>query len=64
MFADLSAKYGDVVTLDVNAGKIVVLNTAEAIHEGFVKNAAIMSDRPSFMLNPATGGKLSKHDII
>ncbi|XP_067945567.1 cytochrome P450 2B19-like [Watersipora subatra] len=53
---DLSKDFGDVVTLDVNVGKIVVLNSAEAIHEAFVKNAKVFSDRPAFMLNPATGG--------
>ena len=53
---ELTKDYGDVVSLDVNEGKIVVLNTAEAIHEAFVKNAAVFSERPSFMLNPATNG--------
>lgn len=41
----------------MNNGKVVVLNTAEAIYEGFVKNSALLSERPSFMNNPATGGE-------
>lgn len=54
---ELRHKYGEVITLDINEGKLVVLNTAEAIHEGFVKNSTILSDRPMSMHNPATGGR-------
>ena len=57
IFIDLRHKYGELITLDINEGKLVVLNTAEAIYEGFVKNSAFLSDRPMSMHNPATGGK-------
>lgn len=46
-FTGLSKKYGDVITYDMNMRhKMVMLNSADAIYEGFVKNADSLSSRP------------------
>lgn len=61
--AENQDKYGEVCTLHVDIPIVVVLNSSEAVYEGFTKNADHMSVRP-MNLNPVyrlTGGRLSSH---
>lgn len=51
-------KYGEVFTLQLQS-PLVVLNSAEAVYEGFVKKADYLSQRPRPPYNPIytlTGG--------
>ena len=44
----MRGKYGDVVTISLTGGvKWVILNSPNAIQEGFVKQACLMSERHS-----------------
>ena len=51
-FAEHRDKFGDVFTLQLN-NPIVFLNSAEAVHEAFVKKADSFSNRPMELSSPA-----------
>lgn len=45
-YASLSEKFGDVLYLDILGSPVVVLSSAEAVHDLLEKRSAIYSDRP------------------
>jgi len=56
--AGLRKKYGDVITCDIGMKqKLVILNSADAIYEGFVKQADFLSTRPPSIFMPVINGK-------
>jgi Cytochrome P450 len=51
----MARKYGDVYSLKIASGTVVVLSSAPAVHEILVKNSSIVSDRPaSYLIDEAT----------
>mgnify|MGYP001800525441 CR=1 FL=1 len=57
----LRKKYGDVISYDLNMNsKMVVLNSADAIYEGFVKNADVLSSRPKRIFPLMSAGVTGK----
>ena len=58
-------KYGEVFTMFMGR-PMVILNSSEAIYEGFVKNADSLSNRPVGENTPVfvlSGGNNSKHIV-
>ena len=53
-------KYGDIVYFQVGRQGMVIFNGYNAINEGFVKNADVLSDRPSFLKNVQDATKEGK----
>ena len=49
-FTELSKKYGNVYRLYCGSTMIVFLNGYDAIHEAFVKQAAVFTDRPQLFV--------------
>ena len=63
-FEGLRSCYGDVVTLHLPRGiKWAVLNSAQAIHEGFVVNAEFLSEFHHSIVGVILEGKFVIHNL-
>ena len=57
-YTGLKHKYGEVITFNISTfRKEVVLNSAEAVYEGFVKQADKLSNRPPAFKFVLTNGR-------
>ena len=60
-FTRWARQYGDIFSLKIGSGTVVVITSAEAVYEIMDKNSAITSDRPPmYFVDQVTGG----HNLV